>query len=374
MKNLLSAIPLVDQHCHSLAAGSGQHDAETLLRITSEAPAGYPKSDLKERLVWHAIKKVVSRYTGCQALTDEELTSVLQKPDYKEYCRSIFSTAGYKELFVDTGYAPVSAPSLEELAELTGTQTYPILRLERLAEKEFERELSFSEWWDTVHNQVKQARQTGYIGAKSIIAYRSGLHLHPVELEDAKQSYEIWKLSGSNRLTEDMLLNFLVWESAKTLAEQSLPLQFHTGYGDPDTNLQFGNPLLLRAFIESYTSLGLPIVLLHTYPYHREAGYLASVYDNVYFDTSLIVPLGLSGSRRVVAEALELTPYSRYLFASDAHTRPEMFALAAELFRDAFQNHLEDPLVTRYTSAETREKWAKMVFHSNSRRLYFGEM
>nr|BFE88209.1 hypothetical protein GCM10020093_108100 [Planobispora longispora] len=31
----------------------------------------------------------------------------------------------------------------------------------------------------------------------------------------------------------------------------------------------------------------MPIVLLHNYPYHREAGYLAQVFPHVFADVSL---------------------------------------------------------------------------------------
>lgn len=92
------------------------------------------------------------------------------------------------------------------------------------------------------------------------------------------------------------------------------------------------------------------------------------------FDTSLIIPLGLSSARRVLGEALELAPYSRYLFASDAHTRPEMFALAAEVFRDAFDTHLNDPaVVVQYAGYEMREHWANLVCKENAEKLYLGK-
>jgi len=343
-----------------------------MIRVTSEAPSSYPLADLKERLVWEAVQTIARRYTKSEWKQEEELGAILKQQDYKAYCRSLFKDAGYQALFVDTGYAPAASPSLGKLADLTDAAVYPVLRLEKVAESAFQTAAAFSDWREMVLSQVKAAREKGYIGAKSIAAYRTGLNLHEVEEREAKASFEAWKQSGSGRLADESLLNYLVWTAAPLLAEQALPLQFHVGYGDPDTDLRLGNPLHLRDFIETFTPMGLSVVMLHCYPYHREAGYLASVYNHVYFDTSLIVPLGVSSARRVVAEALELAPYSRYLFASDAHTRPEMFALAAELFRDAFASHLDDPLVARYTSVEKREAWTNQVFHLNSKKLYLG--
>lgn len=368
-------IPLVDHHCHAIVEESRKADVETMIRVTSEAPRGYSLADLRQRLAWHAVVEIVSRFSERKLVSQpsiEEVTAVLQKVDYNSYCQRLFASARYEELYVDTGFAPASAMSLEAMAQVTSTRTYSILRLEQLAEAEFQPGRSFDEWWEAVRFGVESARNNGYIGAKSIAAYRCGLNLHTVSREDAMVAYRHWTSSNSNRLTDPSLLNFLVWESALTLARQSLPLQFHSGYGDPDTDLLLGNPLHLRGFLEAFTPHGLSVVLLHTYPYHREAGYLASVYNGVYFDTSLIIPLGPSAARRVVSEALELAPYSRYLFASDAHTRPELFTLAAELFRDGFAVHLDDSLVSRYTSTETREIWARQVMRDNARKLYLG--
>ncbi|KPV42893.1 amidohydrolase family protein [Alicyclobacillus ferrooxydans] len=372
MATTTADIPLIDHHCHSIVSETRKGDAEALLRVTSEAPSTYPLRDLLERPIWHAVLEYVSRYTGRKVTSYDDVASVLAEADYQAYCQALFQDAGYEALYVDTGFAPREALGLKELGEVTGTRTYPVLRLESVAEAAYEDSSSFADWWEHVRAEVSQARVHGYIGGKSIAAYRCGLGLHKVSEEDAKAAYAQWKASGSPRLTSETLLNFLVWESAPLLAEQSLPLQFHTGYGDPDTDLRLGNPLHMKDFIETFTPQGLSVVLLHTYPYQREAGFLASVYEGVYFDTSLILPLGLSASRRVVAEALELAPYSRFLFASDAHTRPEMFAVAAELYRDAFEHHMQSQPLSRFTSVETHEYWAQMVFHDNAHQLYQG--
>ena len=59
-------------------------------------------------------------------------------------------------------------------------------------------------------------------------------------------------------------------------------------------------------------------MLLHCYPCVREAGYLARLYSNGFVDVSLAVPL-------TGAEALELAPSSKVLFATDTHDIPSCF-------------------------------------------------
>lgn len=60
-------------------------------------------------------------------------------------------------------------------------------------------------------------------------------------------------------------------------------VQFHTGLGDNDITLTLSSPAHLQPIIKAHPEAN--IVLLHSsYPYTREAGYLAGVYRNVYLD------------------------------------------------------------------------------------------
>lgn len=369
----LTAIPLVDHHCHTLLDDTQATNMERFIRATSEAPISYPLTDLKETVTYEAVKRIVRHATGDSVDDEADFARVFGNLDYRTYCRRLFQQSGYERLFIDTGYTPEPAMGLDVLAEATGTYVHRVLRLERLAQDLRKPGRTFDDWLQALLDVVSNARKDGYIGAKSIIAYRSGLGVHPVSREDAKAAFDRWSRQESARLNDADLLSFILWKTAPRLIEQGLPLQFHTGYGDPDEDLAKGNPLLLRDFIEDFCLKGLSITLLHTYPYHREAGYLASVYPGVYFDVSLIIPLGTTSSRRVMAESLELTPMSRFLFASDAHTRPEMFALSADLFRDALQAYFLDASVSRFVDSTKIERWCRMILNGNARALYLAE-
>lgn len=83
---------------------------------------------------------------------------------------------------------------------------------------------------------------------------------------------------------------------------------------------------MLHPLCLSTAPTGAPIVLLHaSYPYGREAGYLASVYEHVYLDYGLAVPLlSAAGMQNAVAALLELGPSSKLMFSTDAHFYPEV--------------------------------------------------
>src|SRR5690606_32672319 len=106
-------------------------------------------------------------------------------------------------------------------------------------------------------------------------------------------------------------------------SQHKKPIQFHTGLGDNDMTLSKASPALLQDFIRAYPTV--PIVLLHaSYPFTREAGYLASVYANVYADIGLIFPcLSQDGQETALRQILELCPWSKILWSTDGHYFPE---------------------------------------------------
>src|SRR5207244_27520 len=190
----------------------------------------------------------------------------------------------------------------EELGDVAGCRSAPIMRIERV----------FAEGGvDAVRRAVSSAREGGFVGLKTIAAYRGGLDL---------------SLVGAG--VRDGLLAAL---EANAATGDPLPLQVHCGFGDADLSLPLARPGLLKPLIERYRTT--PFVLLHCYPFVREAGWLAHVYANVYFDLSLTIP-HVSRPAEQVREALELAPVSKLLYASDAARTPELYFLAAKWWRE----------------------------------------
>jgi len=115
------------------------------------------------------------------------------------------------------------------------------------------------------------------------------------------------------------------------------PLQFHTGLGDNDITLTRSSPSHLQEFIRKFPTV--PIVLLHaSYPWTKEAGYLASVYDNVYADIGEVFPfVSKEGQENVVREILELCPTEKVVWSTDGHWFPETYLLAVIQVREALE-------------------------------------
>ena len=105
-------------------------------------------------------------------------------------------------------------------------------------------------------------------------------------------------------------------------------------------------------------------MLLHCYPFIREAGWLAHVYGNVWFDLSLTIP-HVSRPAEALREALELSPVSKLLYASDAARTPELYLLAAKWWREALAEVLSEALPPTGAGGA-----ARLILRENALALY----
>ena len=108
------------------------------------------------------------------------------------------------------------------------------------------------------------------------------------------------------------------------------------------------------------------MLLLHCYPYHRHAAYLAAVMPHVYLDVGLAIPhVGRRGTA-VLAETLELAPFHKLLYSSDAYGLAELYLLAAVAFREG----LGEVLAGLQIGGADADRIASMIACDNARRVY----
>jgi uncharacterized protein len=171
---------------------------------------------------------------------------------------------------------------------------------------------------------------------------------------------------GRHRIQDETLERFLIWSGV----DLGLPVQFHAGYGDSDLDLHRANPLLLTPLLRAVQPAGVPVMLLHNYPYHREAGYLAQVFPHVYLDVGLATHNVGRRASAVLAEALELAPYGKFLYSSDAFGLPELYYLGAALFRRALSAHLSAGRAEDLYPQRAVVRLTRMLCADNARRVY----
>ncbi len=283
---------------------------------------------------------------------------------------SLLPPAGFEALYVDTGFRSAELLPVDELARLAGARAEPVVRLEALAEEVAASGVSAAGFADAYRDALAAATRSA-VGVKSIVAYRYGLDFDPSppSASDVVEHAGRWladiSSGGPLRLTDPVMLRFVLWCGVET----ALPLQLHTGYGDSDLDLRRCDPLLLTGFIRA--TLGRTrLLLLHTYPFHRQAGYLAQMFPHVYTDIGLAVNHTGIQSEQLVAEMLEVAPFRKVLFSSDAWGLPELHLLGSWLFRRALSRVLGRWVVAGDWSLADARLVVELIGSQNARLVY----
>jgi len=299
---------LVDHHCHGVLVRDA--DQATLESMLTEG-GGWPGGSVFDSGAGFAFRRLCPPVLGLAPHAElSDYVARRSELGAAEVSRRFLSLAGVSVLCVDTGFIPETPEPLTspaELGALAGGCAHEIVRLERVAEEVAAAGVSAAGFADAVRSAL--AART-VVGTKSIAAYRTGLDLHRC------------------------------------------------------------NPLLLTPLLRAIQPTGVPVMLLHNYPYHREAGYLAQVFPHVCVDAGLATHNLGARAPALLAEALELAPYGKFLYSSDAFGLPELYYLGAALFRQALSEFLRTGLDDDLYSERTVVRLTRMLCAGNASRAY----
>ena len=354
---------LVDHHCHGIL--TTDLDRPAFEGLMNEAVRASPLgTTLFDSTLGWAIRRHCATVLDLEPLASaDEYLARRAELGGAEASRRLMVHSRIETLLVDTGIPPDELTPMDELASLAGGTAREIVRLERLAEQVLSgKEDDFA---GAVEERLRSARASGAVGAKSIAAYRVGLDLPQTKPSKDDLRSALARVDPT-RLVDRTVSGWL----AHTALELGLPLQFHVGYGDSDLDLLACDPLRLTAFLRGTQERGVPVLLLHNWPYHRQAAYLAQVFDHVFMDLGLTTHNSGALSGGVLRETLELVPFGKLLFSSDAYGLAELYLLGALLFRRAMAQVLGELVDAGEATADDAVHVAGLVAHDNARRAY----
>lgn len=359
--------PIIDHHAHPLLKPDAQ-SRRPLLAITTEAVGDAVHSAAKSLPHLRAVRQLAS-VLGCAFTWESVVASIEQKrldcpDDWTAECLAAVETILVDDgLDGEDGEDETFQQPYAWHDDYTRSRCKRIVRVEQVAADSIRRlsleryasaqtgevpDSVFDEWLGEFDTLIVTAiDDPDVVAFKSVICYRTGLHIAgEVDEPGARAAFKeiisnVASLS-SEKLWDKKSLNDLVVHRTATMIrdnpyKQKKPMQFHTGLGDHDLTLPKASPSHLQDFIRAYPAL--PIVLLHAgYPFMREAGYLASVHENVYADIGEVFPcVSQDGQERILREMLEICPWSKILWSTDGHWFPETYLLAVMQMRDVFE-------------------------------------
>lgn len=405
LKRVIRTCPLIDNHAHNLLRPHGQKTGE-FLTITSEA-SGEALEDTPTSLAHlRALRQLRKLY---DLPADADWAAVQKKRaellDQDSHALIKKCLEGTQTILIDDGLG--SSDELEPYGwhdKYTVSPCKRIVRIESIASDiiaalhqqdklpvgaAIADEEACSLAWVSFITAFEQAIATlvedpEVVGFKSVVCYRSGLDIQigrDIDVtEDGLRSFRRHFLpecvARNFRIEAKGMNDAIVISTCKLIAagyrqhDIAKPLQFHTGLGDNDINLLDSDPGCLQPLITEFPRV--PIVLLHSsYPYTREAGYLATVYRNCYLDIGEVFPMvSRDGQEKILRQSLELTPWSKLLWSTDGHYFPETYWLAnvqgREVMEKVFCEYVDQEDLTAPQAAQA----AKDIFFQNSNRLY----
>lgn len=365
-------IAAIDQHAHNLLRPSVATRYPYPDAFTEGYDTDIVNHHARHSLFYRRSLREIAELLECEP-EEEAIIARRQHLGLEELTRRCFNASKLQAIFLDDGFLADDILPVEWHQQFVPVQR--ILRLEYLAQNLISEVHDFDTFIERFHSEIDPP-PPGVVALKSIAAYRTGLNIQPVTPKDfAERSFHALKQEAQDkplRLAEKPLIDFLITQALEIAAKHHLPVQFHTGFGDPDLDLQFCNPLCMRPVLEDKRFRDAPIVLLHaSYPYSQQAGYLASVYPQVYLDFGLAVPfLSVAGMRTTVRQLIELAPTSKLMYSSDAHNIPELYYLGAKWGREILSQVLDQAIKDSDLTAKEAESVARAVLYENAQRLH----
>jgi hypothetical protein len=379
MQEEIGQIGFVDHHVHQPYRRAHAIPLDEFRRPFTEAsiPAVWTEN-LHTLVGYRWMIRELARLIGTEP-TEAAVLAGRNVMDQKGYHRLLADAANLEACYADDLFAFGACYTIDEWAELIGRPVERILRVEICVEQGYAACETLDDALQRLTNAIVHPDRP-LVSLKSIAGYRSGLAFDPPSASQRQKAAEAYARlreaalgGGSGRIAEKALVDTIVWTALEAGAPRALPMQFHIAFGDDDIVMARNDPTLMRALFQHEPFRSVPLVLLHCYPFHQQAGYLASIYPNAYVDLGLTIPVVGPGAARILAEVLEMCPARQLLASSDGHMEPEFQWFSIFVWRWALTRVLEGYVSDGVLDTDDALTIAHAALRDNSLRIYHGE-
>lgn len=388
-----SKVPVVDAHCHSYLESPKIMNGSEFSRHSNilAAPPSFLESLFKppayqlqrsksrlaamdrEQAYSNLMVRWLSEFLRCKPDFEAIATARSGRAnDFDEYVRELFENVHLRGLVIDGAYPPLSDSDLKHFP----AKVVKIFRLEPLINDFLAKYQTFEEFCSAFDSAIRSAiNDEGYVGLKTVIAYRTGLKISRVEDRAAKADFQAAKVGRAERAwfgpKVKQLRDFLTVRALELSIDLDVPVQIHTGVGDYQIVLDQSDPGFLFGLLSDDKLRHATVTLVHSgFPNNQNAAYMASVLPNVFLDFSLTIPYLTPVSHQRLMEILEIAPSSKVMYGSDGFGVPEVFWFSAKLgkrlLKKCFMQFLEEKL---FDEDEIYQR-VEMILHRNASELY----
>ena len=371
----LTSIPLVDNHCHPVLLNQQMGPLHFRRYFTEGTDSSLPEKHIPNTVYYLWMLRQMATFYGCQNI-EEDILAARNNLDASTLIDRLFRAANIDTLILDPAFPlPEVCYTPERIGQLGHCRTVKMLRLETLMQSLIVQYDDLDEMVKHYSLELSDVRGRGFCALKSIVAYRTGLNIAEWSKDQTVASFAEARSAISNgqlRIVHKPLIDYLLHIAFRHASEQQLPIQFHTGYGDRDTDMRLGNPLHLRDVLERNDYQKMQVVLLHeSYPYCQLGAYLAAIYPHVYFDLSYTIPfLDKLEMLAFTRQALSVAPASKLMYSSDGINIPEMHWAGAIRGRSVIGQVLIEMIEAGEIDEEQAYSLAQLILHDTAYKVY----
>ena len=378
----LERTPVVD--CHCFAYGDSPLTREGFLRLfpLGGLTVGSVQTASRELAEFHSENTIAYRayvrelagFLECAPSLDEVLKARnARAADFTAYASALMEDAGIETLLVDNATGTLG--EVDEFGRRFPGTVRKTLRLETLVRDLLDSSGSFESLVSGFDEALEDAvTAQGCVAFKSIIAYRTGLDIRRVDEAEAEQDFNqradgvMWFGPYVKRLRDYLLRRALV----RSISLQ-VPVLVHTGLGDTDILASQCNAALLADLLKDEEIMPARVVLIHGgFPYTYEAGWLASVLPNVYFELSACLPPLLEPAMSVgrYRDVLRWVPLTKLVYGSDGSDYPETLWHHARTAKRAMSQALNELVEGGLLSLDEALGEGENIFFNNATKLF----
>ncbi len=374
LREEIGQVAFVDHHVHAPYKRAHEIPLDDFRRPFTEAsiPAVWTEN-IQTLIGYQWMVRELARLLHCEA-TENAVLAARNGMAVVPYHRLLVDAANLGACYADDLFAVGQCYPIDVWSEVIRRPVERVLRVETFVEQGYAACETLDDALERLTREITSPARR-LVSLKSIAAYRTGLAFDPpsaAQRQKAATAYAELRASALSpgRIADKALVDTIVWTALEAAAPQALPMQFHVAFGDDDIIMTKNDPTLMRALFAHEPFRAVPLVLLHCYPFHRQAAYLACTYPNVYADLGLTIPIVGPGAATVLAETLELCPTRQLLASTDGHMEPEFQWFAIFVWRWALARVLGQYVEWDIVNTDTALDTAHAILHDNALRIY----
>ena len=368
-------VPLIDHHCHGVVPRDLDRAAFEALMSESYRPAPEGASQFDKPLGL-TVRRHCAPLLGLEPFpSGAAYVDRRAELGAEEVNRRFLRASGLDRLLIDTGHRGDKVADVVGMAALAGRPAHEVVRIEAVAE-EVARGGADAAGFSRAFADELARRAATATALKTIVAYRTTFAIDQTPPDEREVAGGVDRWYGANaaagrvRLDDVDVVRHGLWTGAELCRDLGLPLQIHVGFGDPDIVMHACDPTHFTEFLRAMEAWRVPCTLLHNYPFQREAAWLAEIFQNVYYDVGVILNFAGPQAASVMGEALEMGPFFKQLYSSDAFGLSELYYLGQLQFRRTLKRHLDRWIADGDCNLAEADRIAAMIATENSERVY----